>query len=97
MITVLETTKTGLHDVWPFYPEWVEQFRLRTLLLPDINTDLGQTTLQRIGQQVSTQFKALPGALFSLRFAPRLGSAHYPLRLARYRCCPHDGALRRDS
>jgi len=81
MITVLETTKTGLHDVWPFYPEWVEQFRLRTLLLPDINTDLGQTTLQRIGQQVSTQFKRyqVPFSPYDLRHAWAVRTIHFGL------------------
>jgi hypothetical protein len=81
MITVLETTKTGLHDVWPFYPEWVERFRLRTVLLPDITTNLAQTTLQRIGQRVSTQFKRykIPFSPYDLRHAWAVRTIHFGL------------------
>lgn len=81
MITVLETTKTGLHDVWPFYPEWIERFRLRTLLLPEINTDLSRTTLQTIGQRVSTQFKryGLPFSPYDLRHAWAVRTIHFGL------------------
>ncbi|MEM9905522.1 MAG: site-specific integrase [Cyanobacteria bacterium P01_D01_bin.44] len=71
VIEVLETTKTGSHDVWPFYPEWVERFKLRSLDLPPIKTDLNQTTLQRIGQQVTTQFRRyqIPFSPYDLRHA----------------------------
>jgi hypothetical protein len=81
MVTVLETTKTGLHDVWPFYPEWVERFRLRTVLLPEINTNLSNTTLQRIGQRVSTQFKRyqVPFSPYDLRHAWAVRTIHFGL------------------
>lgn len=71
MIEVLEATKTGSHQVWPFPPDWVNQFDLRHPQLPPLNTDLHQTTLQRIGQQVSLQFKRyqLPFSPYDLRHA----------------------------
>ncbi|NJL48055.1 MAG: site-specific integrase [Leptolyngbyaceae cyanobacterium SM2_5_2] len=80
-ITVLETTKTGLHDVWPFYPEWVEHFQLRQGHLPPINTDLATTTLQRVGQQVALQFKryGLPFAPYDLRHAWAVRTIHFGL------------------
>jgi len=80
-LTVLETTKTGLHDVWPFYPEWVERFRLAQGQLPKINTDLSRTTLQRIGQQVSIQFKryGLPFSPYNLRHAWAVRTIHFGL------------------
>ncbi|MEM6716055.1 MAG: site-specific integrase [Cyanobacteria bacterium P01_D01_bin.6] len=70
-IEVLDTTKTGAHDVWPFPPEWVEEFDLREVCLPEIETDLRQTTLQRIGQQVTLQFQrySIPFAPYNLRHA----------------------------
>ena len=70
-IEVLESTKTGSHDVWPFPPEWVDQFELRRVDLPKLNTDLTQTTLQLVGQQVSLQFKryGIPFAPYDLRHA----------------------------
>ena len=70
-IIVRETTKTGRHEVWPFYPEWVERFDLANGKLPKVNTDLSTTTLQRIGQQVTTQFRRykIPFSPYDLRHA----------------------------
>jgi integrase len=80
-VTVLETTKTGLHDVWPFYPEWVERFGLRHGQLPPLTTDLSQTTLQRIGQQVALQFKryGVPFSPYDLRHAWAVRTIHFGL------------------
>ena len=71
VIEVQATTKTGHHEVWPFYPEWVDQFDLQAVSLPQIETDLNQTTLQRIGQKVTTQFRryGLPFSPYDLRHA----------------------------
>ncbi|MEM7066265.1 MAG: site-specific integrase [Cyanobacteria bacterium P01_B01_bin.77] len=70
-ITVRETTKTGRHEVWPFYPEWVERFDLAHGELPKVNTNLNTTTLQRVGQQVTTQFRRyqIPFSPYDLRHA----------------------------
>ncbi len=80
-ITVLESTKTGLHDVWPFYPEWVERFQLRQGHLPPINTNLATTTLQRVGQQVALQFKryGIPFSPYDLRHAWAVRTIHFGL------------------
>jgi integrase len=84
-IQVLPTTKTGSHEVWPFYPEWIESFQLREQLqgrsLPAIQTDLSQTTLQRIGQRVTSQFRRY-GIAFSpydLRHAWAVRTIHFGL------------------
>jgi hypothetical protein len=70
-IEVLDSTKTGRHDVWPFHPDWIEAFNLRQVTLPKVNTDLTTTTLQLVGQKVSLQFKRynLPFAPYDLRHA----------------------------
>ncbi|MDX2213253.1 MAG: site-specific integrase [Oculatellaceae cyanobacterium bins.114] len=80
-IEVLGTTKTGHHEVWPFYPDWVERFNLRQVELPPVNTDLNQTTLQRIGQQVSVQFRRydLPFSPYDLRHAWAVRTIHVGL------------------
>jgi integrase len=80
-VEVLETTKTGTHEVWPFYPEWVEQFHLRHVQLPPVNTDLKHTTLQQIGQQVSCQFRRynLPFSPYDLRHAWAVRTIHFGL------------------
>ena len=70
IIRVLPTTKTGEHQVWPFHPEWVEKFELSKLgenpgLLPNINRNLQNTTLQNIGKKITDQFKR-----YSLQIKP---------------------------
>jgi hypothetical protein len=81
MIEVLSTTKTGNHEVWPFFPEWVEQFNLRQGKLPTITTDLSQTTLQRIGQLVTNQFRRyqIPFSPYDLRHAWAVRTIHFGL------------------
>lgn len=80
-IEVLDTTKSGYHEVWPFYPEWIEQFNLQAVNLPGLNTDLNRTTLQRIGQQVSSQFRRynLPFSPYDLRHAWAVRTIHFGL------------------
>ncbi|HEY9629663.1 MAG TPA: site-specific integrase [Coleofasciculaceae cyanobacterium] len=81
MIEVLATTKTGNHEVWPFPPEWVDRFNLREVRLPTVNTDLSQTTLQRIGQQVTCQFRRyqIPFSPYDLRHAWAIRTIHIGL------------------
>jgi integrase len=80
-VMVLETTKTGSHEVWPFVPEWIDLFSLRQAILPPVTTDLTRTTLQRIGQQVTRQFKRydLPFSPYDLRHAWAVRTIHYGL------------------
>ncbi|MEB3360042.1 MAG: site-specific integrase [Synechococcales bacterium] len=80
-VNVLETTKTGDREVWPFYPEWVQQFQLTEVTLPNLTTDLEQTTLQRIGQKVSSQLRryGLPFSPYNLRHAWAVRTIHFGL------------------
>jgi hypothetical protein len=80
-ISVMDTTKTGEHEVWPFYPEWIDRFDLRRVQMPRVNTDLDQTTLQRIGQQVTRQFKryGIPFSPYDLRHAWAVRTIHFGL------------------
>ena len=86
VIRVLPTTKTGEHQVWPFHPEWVERFGLKTLsetanALPAVCTDLRETTLQQVGRRVSEQFRryALPITPYDLRHAWAVRTIHIGL------------------
>ncbi len=80
-ITVLDTTKTGEHEVWPFFPDWIDRFDLRHVQLPKVNRDLDKTTLQRIGQQVTRQFKrySIPFSPYDLRHAWAVRTIHFGL------------------
>jgi hypothetical protein len=81
VVEVLDTTKTGHHEVWPFYPDWVEHFSLRQVQLPRVQTDLTRTTLQRIGQRVTTQFRryGIPFSPYDLRHAWAVRTIHFGL------------------
>jgi integrase len=81
VIEVADTTKTGNHTVWPFYPEWVSQFNLPQVNLPPLNTDLTQTTLRQIGQQVNCQFRRyqIPFSPYDLRHAWAVRTIHFGL------------------
>ncbi|MDX2097753.1 MAG: site-specific integrase [Leptolyngbyaceae cyanobacterium bins.59] len=80
-LRVLSTSKTGSHEVWPFYPEWVDRFELRQICLPEIETDLQRTTLQRVGQYVTVQFRryGLPFSPYDLRHAWAVRTIHLGL------------------
>ena len=80
-VQVLTSTKTGAHEVWPFYPEWIDRFDLPNLELPKLNTDLTRTTLQRIGQNVTVQFRryGLPFSPYDLRHAWAVRTIHVGL------------------
>jgi len=80
-IRVLPMTKTGEHEVWPFFPNWVEQFNLREINLPPIKRDLSKTTLQRIGQRVTSQFRryGIPFSPYDLRHAWAVRTIHFGL------------------
>jgi len=81
MIEVLPTTKTGSHEVWAFYPEWIEEFELKTGCLPAIETDLTKTTLQTVGQRVTAQFRRykVPFSPYDLRHAWAVRTIHFGL------------------
>ena len=86
VIRVLPTSKTGEHQVWPFQPEWVEQFGLEPLgenraLLPPVCTDLRSTTLQQVGRRVAEQFRRydLPLTPYDLRHAWAVRTIHIGL------------------
>jgi hypothetical protein len=86
VIRVLPSSKTGEHQVWPFQPDWVEQFGLERLgicpqLLPAVCTDLRRTTLQQVGRRVAEQFRRyqLPITPYDLRHAWAVRTIHIGL------------------
>jgi integrase len=86
VLRVLPTSKTGEHQVWPFLPEWVEQFDLSRLgddptALPAIATDLRRVSLKQVGQRVAEQFRryGLPITPYDLRHAWAVRTIHIGL------------------
>ncbi|MBW4526065.1 MAG: site-specific integrase [Phormidium tanganyikae FI6-MK23] len=80
-IEVLPTTKTGSHQVWAFYPDWIETFNLREIQLPQVETDLNKTTLRQVGQRVTAQFRRyeVPFSPYDLRHAWAIRTIHFGL------------------
>ncbi len=80
-IMVQESSKTGSHEVWAFPPVWIDEFDLRAVNLPPLNTDLSQTSLQKIGQQVTRQFQRyhIPFSPYNLRHAWAVRTIHFGL------------------
>ncbi|OLP15606.1 hypothetical protein BST81_25360 [Leptolyngbya sp. 'hensonii'] len=65
IIRIDKPTKTGERAIWPFYPEWVEQFHLQEVLIPPIKLDRSN---EAIGRACTHYFwKKLPFNLYSLR------------------------------
>ncbi|MBE9182894.1 site-specific integrase [Oculatella sp. LEGE 06141] len=67
VLQVLEATKTGSRRVWACYPEWFEEFELRSVRLPNI--DLNRSN-EKIGNSVTDYFRKtakLPFPPYSLR------------------------------
>ncbi len=86
VLRVLPTSKTGEHQVWPFLPEWVEQFGLERLgddpgALPAVATDLRRVSLKQVGQRVAEQFRryGLPITPYDLRHAWAVRTIHIGL------------------
>ena len=86
VLRVFPKTKTGEHQVWPFHPEWVSYFKLDEIndidnKLPNINTNLENTTLQNVGRRVTEQFNryGLSITPYDLRHAWAIRTIHIGL------------------
>ncbi|WP_062293820.1 hypothetical protein [Nostoc piscinale] len=54
--------KTGYRNIWPFHPEWFDQFGLQNVKIPNINcdranSDIGATVSQRLRRNDGIPFK----------------------------------------
>ncbi|PHJ63759.1 integrase [Nostoc linckia z18] len=75
--TVLEG-KTGSRRVWPFHPEWVEEFDLHGLQVPPLNLERSNASL---GGDVSQHFRrqSIDFAAYNLRHAWAIRTLEYGL------------------
>lgn len=76
VVTVLDG-KTGFRRVWPFHPEWVEQFDLTSVKIPEINLD---RTNSAIGGTVSQHFRRnqqIPFKVYDLRHCWAIRTLEY--------------------
>jgi integrase len=79
VVHVDHETKTGFRRVWPYHPEWVEQFQLKSVEIPPIKLDRPN---RAIGESAAHYFKEtarLPFTLYNLRHAWAVRSTLYGL------------------
>lgn len=74
--------KTGSRKVWPFHPEWFEQFGLVNIKIPDIkldrkNMDIGGTVSQRL-----RRYDAIPFKVYDLRHAWAVRTLEYGIDIS---------------
>ncbi|MCC5603853.1 site-specific integrase [Nostoc favosum] len=55
--------KTGYRRIWPYHPEWFDQFSLQNVKIPDINCDRNNSS---IGGTVSQRFRRNEGLSFKV-------------------------------
>jgi len=48
IINVGENSKTGSRSVWPYYPEWFEEFGLQNVVLPNVNLNQSNAAIGHV-------------------------------------------------
>ena len=48
IINVGENSKTGSRSVWPYYPEWFEEFELQNVVLPNVNLNQSNAAIGHV-------------------------------------------------
>lgn len=74
--------KTGPRQVWPFHPEWFEQFGLQFLKIPQINLDRSNSA---IGNTVTQHFRRnqkIPFHVYDLRHAWAVRTLEYGIEIS---------------
>lgn len=76
VVQVSHGTKTGFREVWPCPPEWIEQWNLKRIILPNVSPDQDNAA---IGHRVTTQFRRskIPFSPYNLRHAWAIRTLEY--------------------
>ena len=79
VLSLLEGGKTGARRVWAIYPEWLEQFDLLSVKMPNCSGDN-----EALGHRVTNQFKRykLPFKPYDLRHAWAIRSMEFGLDIS---------------
>jgi integrase len=74
--------KTGYRRIWPYHPEWFDQFGLQNVKIPDINCDRSNSA---IGGTVSQRFRrneGLPFQVYDLRHCWAIRTLEYGIDIS---------------
>ncbi|HYW21543.1 MAG TPA: site-specific integrase [Nodularia sp. (in: cyanobacteria)] len=81
VLTILDG-KTGPRKVWPYHPEWFDEFCLASVKIPQINLDRSNSC---IGNTVTQHFRrnaGLPFQVYDLRHAWAVRSLEYGIEIS---------------
>lgn len=79
IVMVQEKTKTGAREVWPFHPEWFEQFEIQAVQLPAVNLDRANESLGRSVSRYFCEHHPLPFQPYDLRHRWAVRTVEYGL------------------
>lgn len=79
VLSLLEGGKTGARRIWAIYPEWLEEFDLLNIKMPQVSG-----TNQELGHRVTTQFQRydIPFKPYDLRHAWAIRSMEFGLDIS---------------
>lgn len=81
ILTVLQG-KTGYRKIWPYHPEWFDQFGLQNVKIPDIDCDRPNSN---IGGTVSQRFRrneGIPFKVYDLRHCWAIRTLEYGIDIS---------------
>jgi hypothetical protein len=80
IVEVQHDTKTGAREVWPFHPEWFDDFELAAVRLPELNLT---RTNESLGRSISKYFSEhcpMPFQPYDLRHRWAVRTVEYGLQ-----------------
>ncbi|MEH1765776.1 MAG: site-specific integrase [Nostoc sp.] len=76
IISVLQG-KTGYRRIWPYHPEWFDQFGLQNVKIPDIDCDRDNSSIGRTVTQRFRRNDGLPFKVYDLRHCWAIRTLEY--------------------
>lgn len=81
IISVLQG-KTGYRRIWPYHPEWFDQFSLQNVKIPDINCDRNNSVIGRTVTQRFRRNDRLPFKVYDLRHCWAIRTFEYGIDIS---------------
>ncbi|MBH8577443.1 site-specific integrase [Nostocaceae cyanobacterium CENA369] len=81
ILTVLEG-KTGYRRIWPFHPEWFDQFGLQNVKIPEINRDRSNSNIGGTVSQRLRRNEGLPFKVYDLRHCWAIRTLEYEIDIS---------------
>lgn len=79
VILVLDNTKTGTREVFPYHPEWFDTFQIQSVTLPSLNLERTNESLGRSCSKFFKNYFPLPFKPYDLRHRWAIRTVEYAL------------------